>query len=120
MHLKRIRRAGPVSSLLLTASAEAPPIPQTFDLPEPYQADVPESVALTPKSLKLKLQIWPTVYAPRRKGEPEPWTRAKAAWAWEAVEFLKAEARVAAENEEVGLLYSHDSVYLLYLVHTHL
>ena len=102
-HLKRIRRAEPVSSLLLSASMAPPPIPGDFGLPEPYQVDVPESVALTPKSLNLKSQIWPTVYAPRRKGEPEPWTRAKAAWAWEAVEVLKSEARQASETGEVPI-----------------
>lgn len=82
----------------------APPVPEGFDVSEPYRVDVPESVALTPLSLQLKTQIWPTVYAPRRKWEPEPWSRGKAAWAWEIVQILKAEARQAAENGEVSSL----------------
>ncbi|KAL5501410.1 TAD3 [Sanghuangporus vaninii] len=104
VHLKRIRRAGPVSSLLLSASVAPPIIPEDFHLSEPYQVDVPESVALTSKSLKLKTQIWPTVFAPRRKGEPEPWCRAKAAWAWEAVEVLKSEARQASKAGELPII----------------
>ena len=101
-HLKRIRRAGLVPSLLLTASEIAPAVPEEFGLPEPYRIDVPESVALTSKSLSLKTQIWPTVYAPRRKNASEPWSKAKAAWAWEAVEVLKTEAQKASSDRDVG------------------
>ncbi|THH09518.1 hypothetical protein EW145_g1933 [Phellinidium pouzarii] len=100
VHLKRVRRRGSISALLLTGSASPPSIPATLALSQLYQTDVPETVASTPKSFKLKMQIWPTVYAPKRKGEPEPWSRAKAAWAWDAVKTLRAEAkRIAACGE---------------------
>ncbi|EJC98874.1 uncharacterized protein FOMMEDRAFT_128553 [Fomitiporia mediterranea MF3/22] len=103
-HLKRIRRAGTISSLLLSSSEQAPAIPESYDLPKPYQVDVPELVALTPKSLKLKAEIWPTVYAPRRKGEPEPWSQAKTAWAWDAMQVLKDEARMAEKEGELPII----------------
>ena len=100
-HLKRVRRQGLISTLLLTASSPAPPIPDTLNLPVPYQLDVPMAPALTMKALKLKTQLWPTVYAPRRKHEAEPWSRARVAWAWEAVQRLKAAAEAAEEVGEV-------------------
>ncbi|KAI5120772.1 hypothetical protein M0805_004735 [Coniferiporia weirii] len=104
IHLKRIRRTDSASTLLLAGSEFPPSIPEDLGLPQPYQINVPVTVALTPKSLKLKLRIWPTVYAPRRKGEPEPWSRAKAAWAWEAVETLKTEANKAAAHGELPVV----------------
>ncbi|KAH8108710.1 hypothetical protein DFH11DRAFT_1516492 [Phellopilus nigrolimitatus] len=104
LHLKRIRRADVSSTLLLTCSSLPPPIPEDLSLPLPYQVDVPETAALTPKSLKLKLQLWPTVYTPKRKGEPESWSRAKAAWAWEAVEVLKAEAERVGKIGELPIV----------------
>lgn len=70
-------------------------------LVSPYVVNVPASAALTPESLKLKSAIWPTIYAPKRKWEPEPWSRAKLAWAWDAVQVLLAEASRANEAGEV-------------------
>jgi tRNA-specific adenosine deaminase 3 len=101
--LKRIRRLEGNATLLLSLE-EPPVIPAEFDLAEPYCTEVPESVALTPTSLKRKSKIWPTVYAPRRKGEPEAWTRARAAWAWDAVRVLQQEARNAMPSIDVRVL----------------
>ena len=105
-HLKRIKKPGPngLPTLLLTDSPSPPTIPSDFPLSEVYQLDVPELVALTPASLKHKMKIWPTNYAPRRKGEPEPWTRAMVAWAWDAVEVLRKEAKKAIDAGEVKVL----------------
>lgn len=73
-----------------------------LDLAVPYQTDVPMGPALTMKSLQLKLQLWPTVYAPRRKYEVEPWTRARAAWAWDAIKCLMEATEAAQASGEVG------------------
>ncbi|KAF7791412.1 hypothetical protein EIP86_002428 [Pleurotus ostreatoroseus] len=101
-HLKRIRKNGSVSTLLLApvnAWPKAPTLPDDIALSEPYTVDVPRGAALTQISLKLKSAFWPTIYAPRKKGELEPWSRAKVRWAWEAVQEVVREARKAKNNE---------------------
>lgn len=85
--------------MLLTASQTAPTPPT--DLPPPYQLPVPRSAALTPASLALKNTFWPTVFAPRRKGEPEDWTRARAHWACAAMARVVQEAHAARAAGEV-------------------
>lgn len=95
-HLKRIRKTGAVSTVLLApvnAWPTAPVLPPDLALGEPYIVDVPRGAALTQISLKLKSAFWPTIYAPRKKGELEPWTRAKVRWAWEAVKTVLQEAQ---------------------------
>ena len=100
-HLKRVRKSPTAahSSMLLTASQTAPTPPT--DLPPPYQLPVPRSAALTPASLALKNTFWPTVFAPRRKGEPEDWTRARAHWACAAMARVVQEAHAARAAGEV-------------------
>lgn len=41
------------------------------------------------------------MYAPRRKGEIEPWSREKLRWAWDAVRFTLREALSARRAGEV-------------------
>ncbi|KDR82703.1 hypothetical protein GALMADRAFT_88274 [Galerina marginata CBS 339.88] len=84
-HLKRVRRRGENMSLLLSTTSEPPQLPQDLNLPAPYLIPVPVSSALTLPSLSLKSALWPTMYTPRRKDEPEPWTRGKTRWAWNAM-----------------------------------
>lgn len=106
VHLKRIRRGETFSSLLLAFTSThptPPPLPESANLPEPYIVAVPRTAALTPTSLKLKSALWPTVFAPRRKGEPEEWPRGKLKWAWDAVRFLIKEAEAASSNKEVRI-----------------
>ncbi len=79
-----------------------PDLPQDLDLAPPYQLAVPRSAALTPTSLALKNALWPTVFAPRRKGEPEDWSRARAQWACAAMLRVVEEARAARSTGEVG------------------
>ncbi|KAJ6619511.1 cytidine deaminase-like protein [Mycena sp. CBHHK59/15] len=99
-HLKRVRKQGDKSTFLLTASPVPPSLPPNILLPDPFLATVPSSVALTPSSLSLKSLLWPTVYAPRRKGEVEDWSQGKARWAWEAMHVAVREAlRSRAEGE---------------------
>ncbi|KAF9565707.1 hypothetical protein CPC08DRAFT_683412 [Agrocybe pediades] len=103
-HLKRIRKKRSSTSLVLSTSSEPPELPAELDLPAPYQLPVPTSSALTLPSLNLKSALWPTTYTPRRKDEPEPWTRDKLRWAWNAmkktVDFA-VEAR--AKNKELPI-----------------
>lgn len=128
-HLKRIRKALPssssststapletpptppiststsTSSTLLISTLPPPPLPPNLDLGSPYQVTVPRTAALTPRSLELKNALWPTVYAPRRKGETEPWTRGQARWAWEAMRQVVTEAQKARDAGEVCSYY---------------
>lgn len=104
VHLKRIRRGQSFSSLLLAFTSThptPPPLPEDVELPAPYIVTVPRTAALTPTSLKLKSTLWPTIFAPRRKGEPEEWSRGKLKWAWEAMQFLTQEAKQALSEREV-------------------
>ena len=80
-----------------------PDLPPILDLAPPYQLRVPRSAALTPTSLALKNTLWPTVFAPRRKGEPEDWSRARAQWACAAMLRVVEEARAARAAGEVRM-----------------
>ncbi|KAF8272827.1 hypothetical protein EI94DRAFT_1826683 [Lactarius quietus] len=71
--------------------------------PPPYQLPVPRSAALTPASLALKNTLWPTVFAPRRKGEPEDWTRARAHWACAAMTRVVQVAHAARAAGELPI-----------------
>ncbi|OCH90027.1 hypothetical protein OBBRIDRAFT_879482 [Obba rivulosa] len=100
-HLKRIRRTDDKMSILLTfasSSPDPPALPEGASLSAPYIVQAPRSAALTPLSLKHKSTFWPTVYAPRRKGEPEVWSRGKVKWACEAMREAVREARKASEE----------------------
>ncbi|KAJ7935514.1 hypothetical protein B0H13DRAFT_2246722 [Mycena leptocephala] len=59
------------ATFLLSLSPDPPILPEDIVLPDPYLVTVPSSVALTTTSLSLKTSLWPTIYAPRRKGEVE-------------------------------------------------
>ncbi|KAF5338980.1 hypothetical protein D9611_008777 [Ephemerocybe angulata] len=101
-HLKRIRKNLDTSetTLLLCLSADRPSplLPEHLDLPEPYRVPVPATSALTTPSLALKTAIWPTMYTPKRKDEFEPWTRAQARWAWNAMHSAIMEASHAESS----------------------
>ncbi|KAI6123437.1 hypothetical protein EDD16DRAFT_650499 [Pisolithus croceorrhizus] len=103
-HLKRIRRQGETSTLLLGASLQPPILPSDVALGEPYQLPVPCNPALTQTSLHLKNTFWPTVLAPRRKWEPEKWTRRKLKWAYDAVNALKKESHEVASSGELPVV----------------
>lgn len=105
---------GTHSTLLLTStSPTVPELPPDLDLSPPYQLAVPRSAALTPASLALKNALWPTVFAPRRKGEPEDWSRARAQWACAAMARVVEEARAARAAGEVrGVCALHPHISL--------
>ena len=91
-----------------------PELPPALDLAPPYQLPVPRSAALTPTSLALKNALWPTVFAPRRKGEPEDWSRARARWACTAMLRVVEEAQAARAAGEVRM---YSPTLYLYLRH---
>ncbi|KAG6336756.1 hypothetical protein ID866_2325 [Astraeus odoratus] len=103
-HLKRIRRQGPSSTLLLGISPQPPALPGDITLGALYQVPVPCNPALTQTSLNLKNTFWPTVFTPRRKWEPEKWTRRKLKWACDAVEVLKKECLEAVSSGELPVV----------------
>ena len=115
---------GTHSTLLLTTSPTVPElVPELdldLDLAPPYRLTVPRSAALTPTSLALKNALWPTVFAPRRKGEPEDWSRARAQWACAAMLRVVDEARAARAAGEVRMclraLYTGHA-YLIHITH---
>lgn len=103
-HLKRIRKSGDMSSLLLAPSSlypDPPLLPDSVELPPPYMVTVPRNVALTQISLKLKSAMWPTVYAPRKKWETEAWSKGKVRWAWNAMKVVVDAAKRAEGQGEV-------------------
>ncbi|KAH9925436.1 uncharacterized protein BXZ73DRAFT_50055 [Epithele typhae] len=109
-HLKRIRKlpdSGRTSMLLvLTSDHPSPPtIPTDLSprIPDPYILAVPRTAALTPNSLKLKSTLWPTIYAPRKKFEPEPWTVGRARWACAAMRDVVLDARDAGARGELPI-----------------
>ncbi|KAJ7175776.1 cytidine deaminase-like protein [Mycena filopes] len=100
-HLKRVRKLGEQNTFLLRVSPEPPSMPEDIVLSDPYLVTVPSSVALTPVSLSLKNALWPTIYAPRRKGEVEEWSKGKARWAWDAMHAVVQEALRCREDGEL-------------------
>lgn len=102
-HLKRIRKEDDSTTLLLTTSPQPPQLPENVPLSAPYPLDVPASSALTLPSLVLKSALWPTVYTPSRKDEPETWTRGKVHWAREAMRRAIEAAIEAHVRGEVSI-----------------
>ena len=110
-HLKRVRRQASLCTLLLDTSPDPPSLPPQPALDPPYQLPIPRHPALTPTSLALKNTYWPTVFCPKRKWEPEPYTTARVRWASDAVRRLKhAYAKTAiSQNGEVSSITSTGS-----------
>ncbi|KAH0831913.1 hypothetical protein J3R83DRAFT_12796 [Lanmaoa asiatica] len=79
-------------------------LPPEPPLEPPYQLPVPCNSALTLTSLSLKNTFWPTIFTPKRKWEPEPWTRAKVRWASDAVRRLKKAYAKTTQNEELPVV----------------
>lgn len=111
-HLKRVRNKEGISSLLLCTSSDPPPLPKDLNLPEPYTIAVPCSAGLTITSVQLKSSLWPTTYAPRRRGETEPWSRGKTRWVWESMKHAVDVAVKGKANGEVCIILPRDSLLL--------
>ncbi|KAF9454762.1 cytidine deaminase-like protein [Macrolepiota fuliginosa MF-IS2] len=103
-HLKRIRKQNNMATFLIAPQSafplEPPILPEDLNLPLPYLHTVPASSALTPIQFDLKTTLWPTTYTPRRKDEPESWSRGKASWAWQAMQKTIQAAVEASQNDE--------------------
>ncbi|KAH9851569.1 hypothetical protein C2E23DRAFT_895739 [Lenzites betulinus] len=103
-HLKRIRKLGEHMSIVLILTKEhpdPPSFPADIELPPPYVVTVPRTVALTMTSLKLKSSLWPTIYAPRKKFEPEPWNKGRVLWACDAMREVVRAAQTAGQQGEI-------------------
>ncbi|KAG2151367.1 hypothetical protein DEU56DRAFT_777532 [Suillus clintonianus] len=103
-HLKRIRKKDHLSTLLLTVSPSVPLLPKNIDIGDPYQIPVPCNPALTQTSLVFKNTLWPTVYAPRRKWEPEKWSVAKVQWARDAISHILRETAQTTSSDELPVI----------------
>ncbi|KAH7910812.1 hypothetical protein BJ138DRAFT_1152037 [Hygrophoropsis aurantiaca] len=103
-HLKRIRRKAGSTTLLVDTSSTIPSLPDRVALSVPYQIPVPCTSALTTSSLELKNTFWPTVYTPRRKWEPEKWTKGKVRWAYDAMRLVAVESAKAAAQGELPIV----------------
>ncbi|KAH7922039.1 hypothetical protein BV22DRAFT_1018099 [Leucogyrophana mollusca] len=104
VHLKRIRRQGNFATLLIGTSPTPPPLPDVVGLSAPYQISVPCTPALTLTSLELKNTFWPTVYAPRRKWEPENWTKGKVRWAHSAMKLVQESAKSTSKGDDLPIV----------------
>ena len=78
--------------------------PPDLSLSEPYITQVPLHSALTYTSMALKNRVWTTVYAPRRRGEGEAWSRGKVQWARGVVRELYEEVERLEGSGEVSCL----------------
>ena len=64
-----------------------------------YQLKVPAYPAATITSMKIKQPIWPVVYAPPRKYEPEEWRAGEVKW---AAAIMRQVAVYALSDESKG------------------
>ncbi|KAG1774839.1 hypothetical protein EV702DRAFT_974229 [Suillus placidus] len=103
-HLKRIRKRDCISTLLLSVSSSVPLLPTNVDIGDPYQISVPCNPALTQTSLVLKNTLWPTVFAPRRKWEPEKWSIAKVQWARDAISHILRKTVQTTSSDELPVV----------------
>ncbi|KIY71723.1 cytidine deaminase-like protein [Cylindrobasidium torrendii FP15055 ss-10] len=102
-HLKRVQKSEGQTRFLITHLPTCPPLPVNLSLGKPYTIRVPSSPALTQTSLALKSSLWPTVYAPKRKGETEPWSRRKVSWARQAMMHAIGDARKARVSGDIPI-----------------
>ena len=84
MHLKRARRNKSGVAVLLSSlelHPSPPSLPPEIEGFNVYQLKVPAYPAITITSMQVKQLIWPVVYAPPRRYEPEEWTTGEVKWA---------------------------------------
>jgi len=68
-----------------------------------YQLKVPAYPAVTITSMKIKQPIWPVVYAPPRKHEPDEWTVGEVKWATAIMKQITTYALSDGRKGEVRL-----------------
>ena len=104
MHLKRARKNESGVTVLLSSLElhnSPPPIPPEIESSKVYQLRVPTYPAITMTSMNIKKSIWPVVYAPPRKYEPEGWTAGEVKWAKAIMKQVVAYALLNASTGEV-------------------
>ena len=95
VHLKRARKHNSGVMVLLSSLElypSPPPVPPEMEGFRVCQHKVPAYPAITITSMKIKQSIWPVVYAPPRKYEPEEWTAEEVKWATTIVKQVIAYA----------------------------
>ena len=95
VHLKRARKHNSGVMVLLSSLElypSPPPVPLEMEGFQVCQLKVPAYPAITITSMKIKQPIWPVVYAPPRKYEPEEWTAGEVKWATAIIKQVTAYA----------------------------
>jgi len=106
VHLKRARKHESGVTVLLSSLElypSPPPVPPEMESFRVYQLKVPAYPAVTITSMKIKQPIWPVVYAPPRKHEPEEWTVGEVKWATAIMKQITAYALSDERKGEVRL-----------------
>ena len=104
VHLKRARKRESGVTVLLSSLElhhSPPTVPPEMENFKVYQAKVPAYPAITITSMKVKQPIWPVVYAPPRKHEPDEWTAGEVKWATTAMKQVIAYALSRQRKGEV-------------------
>jgi len=90
-----------LSSLELHPSP--PPVLPEMESFKVYQVKVPAYPAITITSMKIKQSIWPVVYAPPKKYEPDEWTAGEVKWAIATMKQVITYALSCERKDEVRL-----------------
>ena len=88
---------------------DPPPVPPEMETFKVRQLKVPAYPAITIASMKIKQLIWPVVYAPPRKYEPDEWTAGEVKWATAVMRQVTAHALSDEREAEVRSLPFHAS-----------
>ena len=102
VHLKRARKHESGVTVLLSSLElypSPPPVPPGMENFKLYLFKVPAYPAITIASMKVKQPIWPVVYAPPRKYEPDEWTAGEVKW---ATTIMKQVIAYALAHERKG------------------
>lgn len=106
VHLKRARKHESGVTVLLSSlelHPSPPPVPPEMVSFAVYEFKVPAYPAITIASMKIKQPIWPVVYAPPRKHEPEEWTAGEVKWVTTVMRQVVAYALSHEREGEVSL-----------------
>jgi len=107
VHLKRARKNETGVTVLLSSlelHPFPPAVPSEMESFAVYQLRVPAYPAITITSMKIKQPIWPVVYAPPRKYEPDDWTAGEVKWAITVMRQVIAHALSYERKGEVCLV----------------
>lgn len=108
VHLKRARKHESGVTVLLSSlelHPSPPPVPPEMVKFKVYQLKVPAYPAITIASMKIKQSIWPVLYTPPRKYEPDEWTAGEVEWASAIMEQVVAYALSHERKGEVRFYF---------------